>query len=178
MKLRSILNNKKGQIDYPIITWIVIVFGLLIIAPIVLKVFNSIKAPMANSLGNVSGGGIVARDNFNSVMTTAVNFWDKVVLFAFIIATILLLISAFLIDTNPFWLILYIFISFMVILFAPDIVSSLDAIYNSADFAVESASLTFINTLRTNFGSILVGIMVISGIIIYGKIALTGGGRR
>lgn len=176
--LQYLKENKKGQIDYLIITWVVLVMGLMILAPIVLKVFHSIQAPMSNSLGNITNGGAIAQGNYNAVMTTAVNFWDKVVLSAFILATLLLLISAFFIDTNPFWLILYIFISFMLIMFAPDIVGSLDNIYNSANFATESASLTFINSLRTNFGAILVGIMVISGIIIYGKIALTGGGRK
>jgi hypothetical protein len=111
-------------------------------------------------------------------MNTAINFWDKVILSAFVLATLLLLISAFLIDTNPFWLILYIFLSFMLILFAPDIIGSLDNIYNSSAFATESASLAFIGSLRANFGVILVGIMVITGIIIYGKIALTGGRGR
>jgi hypothetical protein len=177
--MRSVLElNKKGQIDYPIITWIVIVFGLLLLAPIILKVFNSIKTPMSSALGNVTGGGEIARDNFNTVMNTAVNFWDKVVIAAFILATILLLVSAFLIDTHPFWLILYIFISFMVIMFAPSIMGALDNIYNSSSFASESAALSFMNTLRTNFGIILMGIMVITGIIIYGKIAFMGGKKR
>ena len=176
--MRSLLNNKKGQIDYPIITWVVIVLGLMILAPIMLKVFNSIQAPMSSSLGNITNGGATAQAGFNSVMNTAIGFWDKVILSAFILATLLLLISAFLIDTNPFWLILYIFISFMLVLFAGDIIGSLDNLYNSSAFATESASLAFIGSLRSNFGLILTGIMVITGIIIYGKIALTGGGRR
>ena len=168
--------NKRAQIDYPIVTWIVIVFSLFLLAPIMLKIFNSIQDPISVQLGNLSGP---AQNNFNGVMNTAVNMWDKVILMAFIFSTLLLFISAFLIDSHPFWLILYIVISFFVIIFAPDIIASLDAIYNSGDFAAESANLVFINTLRTNFGIILTGIMLITGIIIYGKIAFTsGGGRR
>lgn len=170
--------NKKGQIDYPIITFVILVFGLMLLAPIVLKIFNNIKTPMSNSLGNMTNGGAVAQANFNKVMDTGIHFWDKVVLSAFILATLLLLISAFLIDTSPFWLILYIFISFMLVLFAGDIVGSLDNIYNSATFSTETASLSFIGSLRDNFGGILVGIIVITGIIMYGKIALLGGNRR
>lgn len=168
--------NKRGQIDYPIITFFILIVGLMLLAPIVLKIFNSINTPMANSLSNITNGGEQAKANFSFVMNTAVNFWDKVVLSAFILALLLLLISAFLIDSSPFWLILYIFISFMLILFAPDIVGTLDNIYNSATFATESASLSFIGSLRNNFGAILVGVMVLTGIIIYGKIAL--GGKR
>lgn len=168
--------NNKAQIDYPIITWVVIVFALLLIAPIMLKIFNSIQAPMSASLGNITNGGAVASANFNSVMNTAVNFWDKVIIAAFVLATVLLFISAFLIDSSPFWIVLYIFISFMLVLFAPDIISSLDSIYNSSAFASEVSSLTFMKNLKDNFGIILTGIMVTTGIIIYGKIAL--GGRR
>jgi len=177
--MRSILKNKKGQIDYPIVTWVIVVFGLMILAPIMLKVFTSVQAPVSNSLGNLTNhGGATAQANFNGVMNIGINFWDKIILFAFILATLLLIISAFLIDTNPVWIILYIFISFLLILFAGDIIGALDGIYNSSAFATESASLAFIGSLRDNFGTILVGIMVLTGIIIYGKIALTGGGRR
>jgi len=163
--------NKKGQIDYPIITLIVIIVSLLILAPVVLKIFNSIKTPMSDQLANVSGGDI-ASQNFNTVMNTATNFWDKVIFAAFILAVILMLISAFLIDTHPFWIILYIFISFMVVLFAPDIVGSLSNIYDSANFATEIAQLTYVNTLRTYFGEFLIGVFVITGIIMFGKIWL------
>lgn len=170
--------NKRGQLDYPIITVIIIIFGLLIIAPVVLKIFINIKNPMAAQFANVTGGATAAA-NFNKVMDTAINFWDKVIIAAFMLSMILLFISAFLIDTSPFWVILYIFISFMVIIFAPDIIGSLDAIYNSADFATEVSKLTFMDTLRIHFGEFLVGIIVITGIIIYGKIALfpSRGGR-
>jgi hypothetical protein len=176
--MRSIIKNKKGQMDYPIISFVVIVFALMLLAPIMLKIFISIKTPVSNSLGNLTVGGAEAKANYDSVMNIAINFWDKIILFAFILATLLLFISAFLIDTNPVWIILYIFISFMLILFAGDIIGALDGIYDSATFATETASLTFIVSLRDNFGAILVGIMVLTGIIIYGKIALTGGGRR
>lgn len=169
--------NNKAQIDYPIITLIVIVFGLLLIAPIVLKIFTSIQTPFSEKLGNVTGGE-VAQENFNKVMNTAVNFWDKVIVAAFMFAVILLLISAFLIDTNPFWVILYIFISFMVILFAPDIIGSLDTLYDSPTYAAEVARLTFMDTLRVHFGEFLVGIFIITGIIMYGKIFLFGGGNN
>ena len=167
--------NKKAQIDYPIITWVILVFGLMLLAPVFLKIFTSIQTPLSTQLGNITNGGAVAQANFNSVMNTTVNFWDKVILFAFILATLLLLISAFFIDTSPFWIILYLFISFMLVLFAPDIIGALDNIYNSAQFTTEVARLTFIDSLRTNFGAILVGVIVLSGIIIYGKLAFTGG---
>ena len=65
----------------------------------------------------------------------------------------------------------------MLVLFAPNIIGSLDSIYNSASFASETNTLSFMNTLKNNFGVFLVGIIIVTGIIIYGKIAFTGGNR-
>lgn len=175
----TMILNKRGQLDHPVITFVIIIFALMILAPVVLKIFYSVKTPISDAFGNMSDkGGAVAQTNFNAVMNTGITFWDKVVISAVILATLLMFISAFLVDTNPLWLILYIIISFLLVLFAPDIIGSLDNIYNSPTFAVESANLTFIGSLRDHFGTILVGVIVITGIIMYGKVALTGGGRR
>lgn len=173
--------NKKGQIDYPIITFAIIVIGLLILAPVILKIFRTTQSSFSDSFGNMSsGGGEVAQENFNIVMNTAVNFWDKVVIAAFFLAIILLFVSAFFIDANPFFIILYIFMSLMLILFAPNIIEAVDKIYDSSSFATETAMLSFMDTLRIHYAEFLVGIMIITGIIIYGKVALfnNGGGRR
>jgi len=173
------IHNKSGQLDFPIITFVIVIFGLLLIAPIVLKIFNQVNTNVGSSFGNMSGGGgAIAKENFESVMYVAVTFWDKIIIASFVLALLLLFISAFLVDTNPFWVILYIFISFMLVLFAGNIISSLDSIYNSALFATEVSSLTFVATLRDHFGEFLVGIIAITGIIMYGKIALFKGGGR
>lgn len=166
------MTNKKGQLNVPLLSFIIVFFGLLIFAPVMLKIFHSIQEPLAAQLGNISNGGEIAKENFNIVMNTASNFWDKVILVAFMLALLLMVISAFLIDSNPLWIILYIFVSFMVIIFTPNIINSLDSIYNSADFAVEVAQLTFMDYLRVHFGEFLVGIFMLTGIIIYGKLWL------
>jgi len=173
--------NKKAQFNSPIVWFFIVVFGLLLFAPITLKVFNSINTPIQNNLGYISGAaGTLAKQNFAAVMTPLVTFWDKVIIAAFAISIILLFISAFMIDTNPFWIILYIIINFVLILFAPSIIDSLASIYDSATFAVETNSLVFLDTLRTYFAEFLVGIMFVTGIIIYGKIWLLRslGGRQ
>ena len=102
------------------------------------------------------------------------------IIFAFVLACILLLVSAFLIDANPFFIILYIFLNFMLILFAPGIISAVDNIYDSTQFVEETAMLTFMDALRTHYAEFLVGMIVLTGIIIYGKLALFGrmGGER
>jgi hypothetical protein len=162
--------NKKGQLDSPILAFVIIVIGLIILAPIVLKIFTSVQAPVVASLGNATGGA-VAQANFNSVMNTAITFWDKVIVFAFFLGIVLLIVSAIFIDTNPLFIILYIMINFMLVLFAPTIVESIGAIYDKPAFATEVAQLTFMDAVRIHFGEFLVGIIVLTGIIIYGKIA-------
>ena len=172
---------KKAFLDIPLLTIIVVIIGLLILAPVMLKVFSSIQTPLASSLGNITGGGgVIAAENVNHVLTTATNFWDKVVIAAFVFAVLLMLLSSFFIDTSPVWIIIYIFVTFMVILFAPNIVSAIDGIYTSTAFTTEVASLTFMDALRTHFVEFLVGVFVLSGIIMYGKIRLFGssGGRK
>lgn len=169
--------NNKAQLDYPIITFFIIVFMLLFMAPIMLKLFTSIRNPMSASLGNISEGGAIGQTNFNKVIDAGINLWDKVIVFCFVIAIMLLFVSAFFIDANPFFIIIYIFISFMLILFAPNIVEALDNIYDSALFSTENALLPFVVTIKDHFAAFLVGVMVITGIIIYGKIAFLGGNR-
>lgn len=169
---------KRGQIDNPLIIFAIIVIGLLMVAPIVLKIMREVQSPVAAALGNVSGGaGEVAQANFNKVISTGINFWDKVMIFAFIVSVILLLVSAFLVDAHPFFVILYIMLNMFLILFAPSIVQAVDNIYDSPYFAQETAMLSFMDTIRQNYAVFLVGMMVLTGIIIYGKLALFGGGN-
>lgn len=171
--------NKRGQLDNPLVIFAVIVIGLLLVAPIVLKIMRSVQAPVSASLGNITGaGGQIAQTNFNAVIVTGINFWDKIVVALFILSVLLLLVSAFLVDAHPFFIVLYIFMNMMLILFAPNIIQAVDNIYDSPLFAEETAMLSFMNTIRVHYAEFLVGMMVITGIIIYGKIAFFGGGAR
>lgn len=166
--------NKKGQIDFPIVTFAVIIIGLLIFAPILLKIIMSFSTSFSAGLGNVTAGGAIAQANFEAVTTPLITFWDKVMVAAFVLSVILLFVSAFLIDAHPFFIVLYIFLAFMLVLFAPNMLSAVDHIYDSASFAQEVNYLPFLDGLRNNFMIFLVGIIVVTGIIIYGKLAFFG----
>lgn len=170
--MKSIVKNKKGQVDNPIIAFVVIIAALIIFAPIALKVFVNVDTSVGNSLGNLSGQqGVIAQTNFKAVTTPLISFWDKVIVAAFILAVLLLFVSAFLIDAHPFFVVLYIFLDLFLILFIPSITKAIDHIYDSANFAVEVAKLPFLDTLRSNFTGFVIGLMIITGIIIYGKLA-------
>jgi hypothetical protein len=167
--------SKVGQLDFPIATLMIFVFGLLIFAPMALKVFRSIQTPISDGLANVSYGGDIASQNFNSVMNPLISFWDEVIIFAFILSIILMIVSSFMIDTHPVWIILYIVVWFILIVFAPNIVSAATAIYDSSQFAGEVALLPLTNALRLHFVEYMVGLGLLSGIIIFGKIGFGGG---
>lgn len=157
---------KKGQIDYPILTFIVVIIGLLFIAPLVYKVVNTSLDNFANSINNVTEG---AGDNVRFVETRFANTWDVIIIIAFIINVLLLFISAFLIDTHPVFIVLYLVFSIFTMMFAPTILDSVDAIYDSATFVNETANLPFMDFVRNYFGVIILGIMILTGIIIYAK---------
>lgn len=175
--------NKRGQLDYPIIAFVVLFFALLLFAPIMLKIIVSVRDTFSPSLGNLTNsGGAIAEANVNAVLNPFVTFWDKVIMSAFVLGVLFLIISAFLIDTSPFWVILYIFLSFMLVLFIPTVTSALDVLYSNSAFTTPNGGviilLPIMNFLRTHFTAIVVGLMVITGIIIYGKLFLGGGNNR
>jgi len=64
----------------------------------------------------------------------------------------------------------------MLVMFAPDIVGTLSNIYESPLFVDEVNNLTFFSTILSHFGEFLVGIIVVTGIIIYGKVKYFGSG--
>ena len=162
--------SKKAQIE-GIVLFGVIAIALIIFATFMMKVFLSFQAPMSAAFGNVSGSGAVAQANFNAVMNPIVTWWDKAIVWAFISSVIMLFISSFLIDTHPFFVIFYIFVFFILIIFSPYIMHAADIIYENADFAAEVTHLEWMDYIRNHYYEILLGIFIVNGIIMYGKIA-------
>jgi len=169
--MRPIIKNKKGQIDFPIVTFAIIVLGLIIISPVVLKVVRSTLTPTASALNNMTGqGGELASTNVNYVLGIFVNFWDGVIIFMFLFSIILLFISSFMIDSHPLFMVVYILILFLTVVFAPEILGAIDRIYEANAFATEIPLIPFIDFIRLNFGIILTAIGILTMIIIYAKL--------
>lgn len=170
---------KKGQLDFPIFTFAAIVVGLILFSIFFLKFANTFFPTFSSSLGNMSsGGGEIAQENVNYIGNITITFWDKIMMFVFVVSVIVLFISAFLIDAHPFWVFLYIIAAFILILFAPTIISAADHIYESSTFSDEVNYSPFMDAIRINYVPILVGIIFITGIIIYGKLRFFGGGNN
>ncbi len=160
------MKSKKGQIEIPMITFTVVIVGLLIMAPFIMKTVNSTLGPFGNAVGNVTPQ---AATNVAFVKETFVNFWDFVVLMVFLLNIILILISAFLVDTHPVFLILYIIFGIFLFSLAPAVLDVLDKIYDDPNFALEVSQLPIMDFLRDYLGLIILGIFIISGIIMYAK---------
>jgi len=162
--------GKKGQIDFPLITFIIVVIMLLLAGPIILKIVTGTLTPFATALNNTVSGGELAGENVTHIKNVFVNFWDGILIIAFLIVILMLFMSAFLIDASPFFMILYIIMFFLTVIFAPAIMGIVNGIYDSAVYVDEVASLGFLDFIRLNFGIIITIIGVLSMIIIYAKL--------
>ncbi len=169
---------KKGQMDYPIITFVGIVIALLILTPVFLKFSNEILNPYEAGVGNQSA---VAGANVRYIHTTFIAFWDWIMIIAFLVSVILLLASAFFIDTHPFFLVLYIIFNLIMIVFAPNFIEAVDGIWDSAAFLTEATQAPMMDFIRQNFMIVILGVMIIAGVILYGKlkyISTSSGGQQ
>lgn len=158
--------NKKGQLPTALVTFVIIIFGLILIAPFMLKIFNSFVTPFGASVGNITGE---AGESVAHITSTFTGFWDFVLIFGFLINVILLFITSFLVDTHPAWLIIYIIFAIILLIFAPEALRVMEVIYDSPEFALEVSQLSMMDFIREYFGLILVAIYFITGIIIYTK---------
>lgn len=162
--------NKKGMIDFPILTFIGIALVLLIIGLFTYFMVNTILTPFQASLGNVTIGGAEGAQAVGVVQARYNSFWEFAILFAFLIQIILMFISAFLIDVHPLFLVLYIILGLITFIFAPEVFGAIDRIYESPQFATSVAHLQYLDFIRTNFGIICVALMILTGIIIFAKL--------
>jgi len=166
MKLKP-LSNRKGQMEISIVVFVVVIIGLILVAPIVLKVVNSVSTPFANSISNMSEE---AGNNVTHVTNTFVSFWDFVIMFGFLVNLIILILSAFLIDTHPAFIMVFIIFAVLLLIFAPEISSILTKIYDNPAFALETSQLAMVDFLREYLWVIVMGVYLISGVIIYGRL--------
>jgi len=163
--------NQRGQ--FAIVSILAVMVVLLVLAPIVLQIVKTSVGGVADNLQSVSP---LASAQVSAVENKFVGMWDYIIMFMFLFNVVLLLISSFFIDTHPIFLIVYIFVSFLMFLFAPYLIDTAERVWESPYFVAENTAghLTMTSFLLDNFSMVLLMIYVISGIIIYGKIKLFG----
>ena len=177
MKTRS---HKKSQIEFGIVSFIVVIIALLLFAPIMLKIFNAILTPIQSQVGNITASAGVS---VGKVKDTFITFWDWVLLMAYLISVVLLLISAFLIDTHPVFLVIFFVFGIFTFIFAPMLLDVVDQIYEDPRFStmedgmIVTSEIPMMDFIRQYFVIMMLGIYFICGIIIYAKVAYFGARR-
>lgn len=158
--------NNKGQLGEGIIILLVVVFALILIAPIMLKIFNSVVTPVGDNVASISP---VANQTATTISSKFNQFWDILIVCAFLANILILLVSAFLVDIHPAFFIIYMITAVFSLIFAPTMYSAIDGIYDSPDFATEVGNLTLTKFFYDNFGVVLLSVIALSGIIMYAK---------
>jgi len=160
----------KAQIG--LVSLVGVIIALLFLAPIFLNIVTTTTGKFATALNATDSN---AADTVTGITNTYTGLWDWVLIIVFGLNVLLLLISAFFIDTHPAFLLVYIMIAFFTMAFAPNILDATDKIYNNAHYAGDVAAyLPFMDFLRSNFGAVILGIIVLSGIIMYAKFKYFG----
>lgn len=163
--------NAKGQAES-----IIIFFGLMIavfiVSIIVLRMTNSIITPFATQISNISAP---AGQAVTYAQTRFTSWWDYTILLIFAINVILLLVSAFLIDIHPAFVLIYIVAIIFMFIFGNYALSAVDAIWGGVGTATETAQTPITQFLINNFQMIMLGIVILSGIVCYAKFKLFPG---
>lgn len=170
--MRSILSkkNKKAQ-GNSIIAFIVIVLGLLFLAPIIYKIVGTAVGGFGNGIASMSP---VANQTAQGISNSFTGFLDTFIAIAFLVNVLVLLVTSFLVDVHPAFLILYILTAVFSLIFAPTVYTSLDALWNNSQFTEAAAGLPLTGFILQNFGVILLGVLVLSGIVMYAKFKFGG----
>jgi hypothetical protein len=167
--------NKKGQI-LSVIVFVGIVVAVFIVGLIMMKYVTSVLTPFQASINQTS---VSAGNAVGAIQTHFTNAWDYVIVAFFIFNVLFLMVTAFMVDSHPAFLVFYIFGAIILILFAPSILTALEGIWTNPGLS-DSGTLTEINMPITNFiinnfMIILVGIIILSGVIMFAKIKAVGG---
>lgn len=163
----------KGQSD--ITAFIVVVIALLILAPIMLKIVNTSLGAFSTSLNNTSE---LAADNVSFIHGTFTSFWDWLIAIAFLVNIILLLVFSFMIDTHPIFALFYFISAIIVMMFSHTFVAPIEQIFGMSEFSTEVLQLPITGFIVNQFDIIILGIIILTGVIMYGKWRSNAGFQR
>ena len=162
----------KAQGDYPIMMFAFVLIALLLFGLIMFKVNDIIGTKFADAMGNQTA---VAATNVRAVTNTFNNFWDFVIVFAFVVNILLLFVSSFMVETHPVFLVVYIVAAMILFIIAPTTLEVVNTIAGTAGtgategFAQYESSLPMLWFLKDHFAIILLSLYFLSGLIMYAK---------
>ena len=163
--------NKKSQAQ-SIVIFIFMMIALFIAGIIVLRLVNSVLSPLAVNL-NQSQPAV--SHTITALQTKYATFWDYALVLFFVFNVLLLFISAFMVDIHPAFIILYILSVFFLVIFGNSMLTVLDQIWLMMGTDLETAQTPMTQFIINNFTIVNLGIIVLSGIIMYSKFKLFSG---
>jgi len=167
------MKNRRGQTD--VIYFIVAVIALLILAPIMLKVVNTSLTAFSGAINTTSPD---ASTNVDFVHTTFLNFWDWLIAIGFLVNVIMLFVFSFMVDSHPIFSLFYFISAIIALMFSHTVTAPISTIFGLDSFADEVLDLPITDFIVTNFDLLLLGIIILTGIIMYGKFRSGSGFQR
>jgi len=161
--------NKRGQVE--IVAFIGVIVTLLFLAPIMLKIVNTSVGGFSDAINSTSPE---AATEVDYVHDTFVSFWDILIAIGFLVNVLLLFIFAFLVDTHPIFSLLYLIGAMITLMFSHIFVTPIETILGMNAFSEEVLQIPITNFIVNWFDLIVLGIIIVTGIITYGK--FKGGG--
>jgi len=165
--------NKRGISD--VIVFVGVAVALLLLAPILLKITNEVLDPLESQLGNISSA---AGEGVATVHDSFVTFWDWLIAIAFLVDVILLFVFAFMAGPHPIFALFYLIGSVITLMFAKYIAAPVSTIFGMSEFDTEVLQLPIVNFIVTRFDIIILGIIIVTGIIMYSSFKREGGFTR
>jgi hypothetical protein len=165
------MKNKRGQAE-SVIIFFGIVVAIFIASIIILRLTNSILTPFANQIEPYSNQSATV---VRSIDTSFAGIWDWVVILLFLFNLVLLLVSAFLVDIHPAFLIVYIIAVVFLVIFGNSFAYIIDKVWEGVGTPVETLQTPMQQFIINNFNMIMLGVIALSGIVMYGKFRFFGG---
>jgi len=155
-----------------IIFFFVLLVGIFLASIVVLRLVNTILNPFQAQIGNMSApAGVVV----GAVHEKFTNWWDVFIVLLMLVNIILLFVSAFLIDIHPAFVIVYIIAVFFMFIMGNYALSALDSVWGGMATAEELSQTPMQQFIMNHFGIIMLGIVILSGVIMYTKFKMFGG---
>ena len=168
------IKNKKG-IAGSIVAFFVLTLAIFILAVLLMSLVNTILEPFRANIGLVDNK---SAEVVGDIQTSFTGVWDWAIALLFLFNLIILLFSSFMVDIHPAFLILYIISVMMLMLFGSTILGALNSIYDPVGvFGSGNLSaggnaigeMPIVSWLLSNFTMVILGIIILSGVIMYAK---------
>jgi hypothetical protein len=168
--------SKRGQVEFSPAIFVALIIVLLLMAPIMMRIIGTVTGTFFTQM-NTSAPSAVAEAS--GAVDKVYNFFDYLVVISMFINMIVLFISAWFIDTNPVFIILYIMFAFIFILFLPNMMDAVDQIWEKSEnistydtWGSNDLNLTYTDWIRSNMVLVTLVVIVLTGIIMYAKFKL------